>query len=343
MTELSFIEIIRKIFFKKNFIFRIALVGILVGAIIAFSIPKEYTSTVILITGSGDTSKNNMGALASIAGINIGSSSGEDILSPDLYSDVLSSTPFIKKTMHLQFINPKTGSSVSLFNYYKDFLDKTWWMHIVDYLVNIFRDSSFNSKLKDADDKYYISNDEIYFIEQFTNNCNITTNKKTGVTTIKVRDQNPKVSAYLADTITSQLQLYIIEARTKKAKIDLENSEKLYNQSKEIYYDTQERLAEFLDTNVNLISLKYKIKQEKLQNEANIAYQTYNQMAQQVQMNKIKIQDYTPVFTIIQPSIEPLVPTAPNKKMIVMVVTSMFILIGSIWIIRDDLKEYLKK
>lgn len=43
----------------------------------------------------GKSGGGSMGALAAMAGINLGTSSGEDALSPELYPDIVSSTPFL--------------------------------------------------------------------------------------------------------------------------------------------------------------------------------------------------------------------------------------------------------
>ena len=76
----------------------------------------------------------------------------------------------------------------------------------------------------------------------------------------------------------------------------------MYIEAKENYYKSQRNLAAFIDANMNVVSAEFKTTQEKLQNEANLAYAIYNQMAQQLQMAKVKVQDTTPVFTIIEPA-----------------------------------------
>lgn len=56
--------------------------------------------------------------------------------------------------------------------------------------------------------------------------------------------------------------------------------------------------------------------QERLQNEMSLAYGVYNQVAQQLQMAKAKVQEITPVYTVVQPATVPLKPAKPNKIMI---------------------------
>lgn len=55
---------------------------------------------------------------------------------------------------------------------------------------------------------------------------------------------------------------------------------------------------------------------QRLMNEMNLAYNVYNQLAQQLQMSKAKVQEITPVYTVVQPATVPLKPAKPNKIMI---------------------------
>ena len=67
------------------------------GLIIAFSIPKAFTTTVKLAPETTDaTSKmSNLGGLAAMAGIDLGSASGQAAMSPNLYPDIVHSTPIL--------------------------------------------------------------------------------------------------------------------------------------------------------------------------------------------------------------------------------------------------------
>lgn len=48
----------------------------------------------------------------------------------------------------------------------------------------------------------------------------------------------------------------------------------------------------------------------------NLAYQVYTQVSQQLQMARAKVQEITPVYTVVQPATVPLKPAKPNKLMI---------------------------
>lgn len=343
-VEIDLLELGKKLWDNKKFIIKCSIIGAVVGLVVAFSIPKEYTTTVILTTESGKSAGGSMGALASMAGLNLGGLANEDTFSPELYPNVLNSTPFIQSLLKINVVDENQNLNTTLFHYLKNEQKSAWWSYIIKApfaLINaITPEGDVTNKTNNT---RFITKEEIDVIDIARNAYFINTDKKTGITTIEATAQSPLISAFLADTITSYLQVYIIEQRTRKAKTDLSNSEKLYTQAKEEYYKSQEKLATFADGNMNVISAKYNINQEKLQNEVNITYSVYTQMAQQVQMNKIKVQDNTPVFTIIQPAIEPLEPSKPKKKLIVLALTFLSAIIACGYTMKEELIQKMSR
>ena len=113
----------------------------------------------------------------------------------------------------------------------------------------------------------------------------------------------------------------------------------------ESYEDAQKKYANFVDANQNIILLSYRAEQERLQNEMNLAYQVYTQVSQQLQMARAKVQEITPVYTVVQPATVPLKPAKPNKLMIL--IGFMFLAgVGSVgWIlfVKDLLKGWKKQ
>lgn len=94
--EIDLIELAQKVWASRKLVFKACGIAALIGLVVAFSIPKEYSTSVTLAPESGGKSAGgSMGALAAMAGINLGTSSGEDALSPELYPDIVSSTPFL--------------------------------------------------------------------------------------------------------------------------------------------------------------------------------------------------------------------------------------------------------
>lgn len=342
--EIDLIELGKKLWDKRKFILKVSGVGLLIGIIIAFSIPKEYSTTVILAPESKEGgSLGNAGALAAMAGINLGGTSASGDLSSDVYPDIMQSTPFILGLSKIYISDKKEGIDTTLFAYIKDEQKLAWWTYVLGapkLFVGLF--SSEKEQKSIEDNKLILTKDQDDVVETLKKLVTISIDKKTGVITLETMMQSRVISATVADTLTSYLQSYIIKYRTEKARADLAFAEKLYNESKSDYSKVQQKYADYLDRNQNVILASYRVNQEKLQNEVTLAYNVYNQVAQQLQVAKVKVQDQTPVYTVIQPAIIPLIPTKPNKKLIVIGFIFVFAVGSCGYILGKDFLKNLK-
>lgn len=342
--SIDLVELLKLLFNNKKLILKCGAIGIVVGLIIAFSIPKEYTTTVVLApdANAGNSMNGGAGALAAMAGVSLGSNGSSVDLSSDVYPDIMGSTPFILGLSNVKVLDPQEGIDTTLFAYIKDDQRNPWWSVIIGLPFKVI--SLFSSKEEDVANgernRLVLSKQELDVVKELQQRETVSIDKKTGVITLTSTMQSPVVSAIIADTLTSYLQDYIIKYRTQKARADLAFAEKLYNEAKIDYNKSQQKYADYLDRNQNVISASYRVNQEKLQNEVALAYSVYNQVAQQLQLAKVKVQDQTPVYSIIQPAIIPLNASAPNKKLIIIGLAILFSMGASAYIIG---KDYLKK
>ena len=134
-------------------------------------------------------------------------------------------------------------------------------------------------------------------VDMIRKNITCSVDKKTDVITITVQDQDKLICATMADTARVKLQDFIIEYRTRKAKTDLDYYTKLTNEAKKEYEDARKKYSDFADSNTNLSLASYKSKEEDLENDMQIKYNTYTTMNTQMQMAKAKVQERTPAFT----------------------------------------------
>ena len=327
--EIDLIELAQKVWASRKLVFKACGIAALVGLVVAFSIPKEYSTSVTLAPESGGKSGGgSMGALAAMAGINLGTSSGEDALSPELYPEV----------------------DTTLYAYLKEEQRSPWWsaifsapFKVLGWTLSLFKDEPEEGDAKL--DPFRLTKDESAIADALSKRISVSVDKKTGVTTLSVTMQDPLISASLTDTVMHCLQNYITDYRTNKARHDLAFTEKLYGEAKASYESAQKKYANFVDANQNIILLSYRAEQERLQNEMNLAYQVYTQVSQQLQMARAKVQEITPVYTVVQPATVPLKPAKPNKLMIL--IGFMFLAgVGSVgWIlfVKDLLKGWKKQ
>ena len=140
---------------------------------------------------------------------------------------------------------------------------------------------------------------------------------------ISVTLQNSKVTAIVADSVIHKLQEYIINYRTFKAKEDCIYLEKLFEERQVEYYMAQRKYADYVDTHDNLILQSVRTEQERLQNDMNLAYQVYSQVANQLEVARAKVQEEKPVFAVVEPAVVPLKTSGLGKKMYI--ILSMFV------------------
>jgi len=124
--EIDLVELAKKVWKEKKLICKVCGVAVVLAFIIAFSIPKEFQTVVKLAPESTESSKNlgNLGGLAAMAGINLGSASTADAISPDLYPDVVQSTPFILELFPVEVMDLKGNYTVSLYDYMDEYQKK---------------------------------------------------------------------------------------------------------------------------------------------------------------------------------------------------------------------------
>ena len=87
-----------------------------------------------------------------------------------------------------------------------------------------------------------------------------------------------------------------------------------------------------------------RIEQERLQNEQNLAFQVFSQVATQLQMSKAKLQEEKPAFAILEPASVPLLPSGTSRKMILIGIVFLAVAGAAAWILfGQDLWTNLKE
>ncbi len=149
---------------------------------------------------------------------------------------------------------------------------------------------------------------------------------------ISAEMQDPFVSAQLTDSVVSCLTRYIIDYRTQKAKNDLQFISDRKTEAEQNYHSTQNALATYRDQNKNVVSAFAKTEEERLQAEYTLAFNVYNTLSQQLEQSKIKVQQETPVFKILNPAQVPLEKSKP-KTILILVSLVFFGVIAGVGII----------
>lgn len=333
--EIDWMDILRRIYSIRKTLYKAAGVGVVLGIIIALSIPKQYTVTVTLSPEMGGDKAS--GGLASLASSFLGgsaSSSSNDALNVTLAPDIVSSTPFILELFNtrVQTLDGKLDTTLVT---YLDEQKQPWWGYIKavpGLAINTVK-SLFTEKVDTVSilNPFQLTEKEAAKVEGLRKAIIANVDKKTAMTTITVTLQDPKVTAIVADSVVDKLQQYIVDYRIKKAKEDCAYLEELYKERQKEYYQAQSKYAHYFDTNRNIAFQSVRAEQERLQNDMNLAYQVYSQVAQQLQVARAKIQEEKPVFAVVEPATIPLLPSGTSRKVILLSIVFLTVCGTSIW------------
>lgn len=337
--EIDLIGILRKIIGIRKTIYKAAGIGLVVGIIVAISIPKQYTVGVTLSPEMGGSKGGGLSGLAaSFLGSGVSMNEGTDALNVSLSADIVSSTPFLLELSTMK-IPALEGETMTL-NVYLDEESSPWWSYVIGFLgmviggvKSLFTEEESESVPSDKANlgTIELSKKESEKIEALKKKILASVDKKTSMTTVSVTLQNPKVAAVVADSVVRKLQEYIIDYRTTKAKEDCLYLERLFKERQQEYYDAQKKYADYMDSHDNIILQSVRAEQERLQNDMSLAYQVYSQVANQLQVARAKVQEEKPVFAVVEPAVIPLYPSGTSRKIYVLAFIFLSVCIVISW------------
>ena len=350
--EIDLMEILRKIIAIRKTIYKAAGIGLIIGIIVAISIPKQYTVAVTLSPEMGTAKGGGLSGLAaSFLGSGAAMSDGSDALNASLSADIVSSTPFLLELSTMKISASKDGNMT--LNTYLDEESSPWWSYIIGLpsmviggVKSLFFGAEEKSTFSDKANQGTIelSKKESQKIAALKNMITASVDKKTAMTSVVVTLQNPKVAAVVADSVVKKLQEYIINYRTSKAKEDCVYLEKLFKERQQEYYVAQKKYANYVDSHDNIILYSVRAEQERLQNDMSLAYQVYSQVASQLQVARAKVQEEKPVFAVVEPAVVPLKTSGTGLKIYALAFIFLSVLVTITWeLIGKTLREILIK
>ncbi|MDE6286445.1 MAG: chain-length determining protein, partial [Muribaculaceae bacterium] len=258
--EIDLVELAAKLWRSRKTILKWAGCGVVLGLIVAFSIPREYTATVTLApeSGSGGGSGSGLSMLASMAGVNLGQNNASDAVYPGLYPDVVSAVPFSVGLLSVELpMNDTDTQRATVETILEDHTSSPWWSVITGAPGMIIGGIKglFSEKTEAADsvlDPGRLSFGQTMLVEALRGRVGVSVDSKTDVVTLSATLQDAVAATALVDTVTLRLQEYVKAYRTEKARADLAYARKINEEAKEEYYKAQRRYAEAADRNQGL-------------------------------------------------------------------------------------------
>ncbi len=342
---IDLLDIASNLWANRRKLIKWSVCGAVIGLIVAFSIPREYTTSVQLAPEVGDNkaSGGGMAALASMAGL-ASLSNGADAVYPMLYPDVVSSVPFLTSLFDVEVQTKEEGKKLTVEQYMEEDVSSPWWSVALSLpfrligLLTPAEEVDPNHKL----DNFQLTKEEDDLVKALRDRIVANVDAKTSVVTVDVSMQDPLISAVLADTVVNRLKQFVTDYRTNKARQDLRYAEMLNEEAKAAYYTAQQRYANYLDRNQGIVFRSAQVERERLENETSLAFNLYNSTCQQVQHAQAKVQETMPVYAVITPATVPIKPSKPRKALILVGFTFLAFVACAVWIqfLRPMIEEY---
>ena len=347
--EIDLMDLLRKVIGIRKKIYKAAGIGLIIGVIVAISIPKQYTVEVTLSPEMGNNKGGGLSGLAaSFLGSGVSMGDGTDALNASLSADIVSSTPFLLELSNMKV--PVSGSEEISLSSYLNEESSPWWSYVIGFpgmviggVKSLFTENEDEpiSSDKASRGTIELSKKESQKIESLKKKIVASVDKKTSMTSVTATFQDSKVAAVVADSVVKKLQEYIIDYRTSKSKEDWLYLEKLFKERQQEYYEAQRKYADYMDSHDNIILQSVRTEQERLQNDMSLAYQVYSQVASQLQVARAKVQEEKPVFAVVEPAVVPLKTSGTSRKVYVLAFIFLSVCIAIFWNLFG--KDFLNK
>ena len=315
-------------------------VAIVFSLIFVFPIPRYYACQVMLAPEA--TGSSGMNSILSSFGLGEAPTTN-DAISPNLYPDLMKSKDFIVSMFPVEITTMDGEVRTTYYDYLLNHSKNSWYMSLIGKLTRMMKSEKSDVNVSGMQGKavspsFILTEDEYNIANAISGKIQYNYDKKTGVVSVTVNDFDPLVCALIVDTISNRLQDFIMDYRTKKARNDLEYTQRIYDQTKADYENSNERYVAAVDANWDIVNETAKARLEALSNDKTLKYQTFSAAAQKLEAAKAKLQEATPVITILQGASVPQKPAGPKRVLITLLLMIIACIGCTVYIIAQNKK-----
>lgn len=306
---------------------------VVIGLLSYIMRPTKYSTRATLLPSyaSSESSLGNLGALASLAGVNVGGGTGG--ISPDLYPTVSQSVPYLLELINVPLDSEDSDRAMTLLDIAK--ADTSW--HLADYTIGLPRlifHKLFPPKPLDlsgveqhlgqepGDRKFRVLTEyETKAMTRLSNDMlSVDIDPNTDLIVVNVTTEDRLMCAQLAQAAVNLLQEYIIKYKIAQSMENVEFIENSYNDAKVEYERAREALYNYTDRHRDVVIDRTELEYHRLSDTFDIAASVFKTLAEQLSQARIAVKAETPVFSILEPVVLPKEKSSP-KFMLTMIVS----------------------
>jgi uncharacterized protein involved in exopolysaccharide biosynthesis len=261
--------------------------------------------------------------LASLAGVDLSSAAsaaggGSDAIRPDLYPDVLKSTPFFLELLKIK-VRTKDNKEMLFSQFYDKFV-----------LDNYFKEKDTKINFPTSNHYIAVSYQTELNLKDLRERIGGVIDKKTGLITVTVKLPDPVVATIITDYSMNFLTNYITNYRIEKSKRDLDFLAERLDAAKGKYFNNQAKKAQYSDQyQLSMMKLQTAdLQRERIESEYKISSTFYSTLLQKYEEAKLKLQQETPVIKVLEPPVVPNKRSEPKRAIVVLITTFFGVILG---------------
>jgi uncharacterized protein involved in exopolysaccharide biosynthesis len=288
---------------------------------------------------SGASAIGGLSGLAGLAGIRLPAGASDQTITADLYPEVAKSQDFKVTVAETPIYFASLGRSASTVEYFRELYDRplaevlaTYTIGLPGEVLSALSSSSPAGGARPPDDTTHrlMSYDRKYMklVRRLDKRLSVFIDKRTSIITITGQMPDPYAAADLVRVTSDLMMNRIIDYESRKAGEQFRFVQEQYDQVRRRFERSQRDLAAFDDRNRTLTSATAQIERSSLQREYDLAFEVYQQLSRELEQARLKMNEDTPVFTILEQVTVPNERTSPRRTRILLVSLLIGALLG---------------
>jgi len=333
--QIDFKQYFRLLWDKRRYYCISLPLTLIVAFLLTMGIPKYYSVRVKLAPELSSMSSSGGGLNSVMRSLGLrslsSSNSDGDAILPTLYPDLMNSQLFRVSLFDVPVVSADSSIHTTYYDYLDKYQKKPWWTRIIKGFFSSGKAPTHERQV--PVNAAALTPAQARIASAISRNVVCGIDDRTFVITISVTAQDPMICATVADSTCNRLQQFITNYRMKKAKDEYDHVLEQYNVSKQEYEEATQQLAAFSNGNWDIVSDLLSIEKQSLQNQMQLKYSAFSAMSQQLLAARVKLNEASPVFTVLDGVTIPLRPAGPRRMGFVVGMLLLAFALQSAWIL----------
>ena len=295
----------------------LTLIGIGLGVVVAITTPAEYTSSAVLMR---ETQREpSGGSLAALRGLGLNLGESQSGLTIAAYPNVLESHE-VRSILLEESFPLVSGERVTFLEYARTTVPSS----LGGRLRSLFgpdgeRRGVGGAALVDDTLSVAYTYEQQRAMEAMSGMISVDADAETGLMTVTVAAQDPVLAASLVGRLVEELRTRVQSLLTQKAREDYEFIRERTEEAEAELRGARALLARFEDRNRGITSPQLLAERDRLRQEVRFGTDVFGQYQSELKQAEIEVQRASPVITVLDRPVVPLLPSRPRRKVIVLI------------------------